>query len=183
MQEPKDLLKPEYLHRVFHLDESSPSGLRWKTHRCKCFIGKPAGFLQKTSKYAYGPMWGISVKNNSFYAHRIIWIMVHGEIPKGMVVDHLNGIQSDNRIENLSLKTAGHNNRARNRKNRDNTSGYNGVSYRKDIKKWLAQLMRNGKHQKLGWFSTAEEAGRAVDAAIIKWANENGEEVRFTNFN
>jgi hypothetical protein len=170
------------LMEKFSVDPSSPSGLRWRKNRFKSIIGKPAGFLMKTGKN-YGPLWGISIDNNTCYAHRAIWVMINGKIPKGMVIDHLNGIPSDNRIENLSLKTNAHNVRARNRKNCDNTSGYHGVSYRKDMKKWCAQVMRDGKQKRIGFFKTAEEAGRAVDRAIIKWAKENGEEVRLLNFN
>lgn len=35
--------------------------------------------------------------------HRIIWIAVNGIIPDGLVVDHINNIKTDNRIENLQL--------------------------------------------------------------------------------
>jgi len=33
--------------------------------------------------------------------HRVVWEKEHGSIPKGWVIHHLNGIRSDNRIENL----------------------------------------------------------------------------------
>lgn len=38
-------------------------------------------------------------------AHRVIWEAVHGPIPPGMVINHLNGIKDDNRIANLELTT------------------------------------------------------------------------------
>jgi hypothetical protein len=40
-----------------------------------------------------------------FYAHRLAWIYMHGAIPSGMVIDHINGIRDDNRICNLRLAT------------------------------------------------------------------------------
>ena len=37
--------------------------------------------------------------------HRWVWTQHHGEIPKGLQVDHINGKLDDNRIENLQLLT------------------------------------------------------------------------------
>jgi hypothetical protein len=37
--------------------------------------------------------------------HKIIWEFVNGPIPKGMQINHKNGIKTDNRIENLELVT------------------------------------------------------------------------------
>lgn len=34
--------------------------------------------------------------------HRLIWEKYHGAIPQGWVIHHLNGIKTDNRIENLA---------------------------------------------------------------------------------
>ena len=35
--------------------------------------------------------------------HRVVWLACNGKIPIGFVIDHINGIKSDNRIENLRL--------------------------------------------------------------------------------
>jgi len=41
-------------------------------------------------------------KGRPYYPeHRLVWEQVYGKLPKGWVVHHLNGIRSDNRIENL----------------------------------------------------------------------------------
>lgn len=38
-------------------------------------------------------------------AHRFIWEAVHGPIPDALVINHRNGIKTDNRLENLELAT------------------------------------------------------------------------------
>ena len=40
--------------------------------------------------------------------HRFVWEAAHGAIPRGWVVHHLNGIKSDNRLENLQAMARGH---------------------------------------------------------------------------
>ena len=48
-----------------------------------------------------------------FLTHRVIWKMFNGAIPKGLQIDHINGIRDDNRIENLQLVTAKQNQQRR----------------------------------------------------------------------
>lgn len=43
----------------------------------------------------------IRVDVTSYYAHRLAWIYVHGHIPDGLVIDHINNVRDDNRICNL----------------------------------------------------------------------------------
>lgn len=38
-------------------------------------------------------------------AHRMVWVWMHGPIPSGLTVNHLNGIKDDNRPANLELAT------------------------------------------------------------------------------
>jgi hypothetical protein len=51
-------------------------------------------------------------------AHRLIWEHVNGPIPKGMSIDHINGVRSDNRIVNLRLVTHQENIRYRDERKR-----------------------------------------------------------------
>lgn len=41
--------------------------------------------------------------------HRMIWEMFNGPIPAGYEIDHINGVRSDNHIENLRLATRSQN--------------------------------------------------------------------------
>jgi hypothetical protein len=51
----------------------------------------------------------IDSKNVQVKAHRIVWIMSNGPIPKGLEINHKNGIKIDNRLENMELTTHGGN--------------------------------------------------------------------------
>lgn len=42
----------------------------------------------------------LKVKGKQFKAHRVAWFLYYGSFPEN-VIDHINGIKSDNRISNL----------------------------------------------------------------------------------
>ena len=99
-----------------------------------------------------------------WYEHRIIWTLVHGTIPKGYVIDHIDGDGCNNRIENLRCVTPSVN--ATNTRRRcNNTSGVTGVSWRAEKKRWVAQIYRDQKYLSLGLHQTFKEAVAARKAA------------------
>lgn len=86
-------------------------------------------------------------------AHRFIM----GASERFQIVDHKNRNIKDNRIENLRICTKQQN--AYNAKVRaTNSSGVTGVWYRKDTKKWVAEIKYNGKKKTLGCFESKDEA-------------------------
>lgn len=79
--------------------------------------------------------------------------------PENKVVDHVNRDVLDNRKSNLRLASKMEN--VWNSGIRStNTSGYKGVSYRKESKKWKAQINVNGKRVNLGHFESKHDAAR-----------------------
>lgn len=113
----------------------------------------------------------ISIDGGTLKAHHAAFILIAGEKPNE--VDHENGIRSDNRWLNIRSVT-----RLENTKNRklrsDNPSGYAGVAYRNDTKKWRARINHEGKRIALGNFSTMEEAILArKEAEIMYGYHEN----------
>jgi hypothetical protein len=48
-------------------------------------------------------------RSGCLYAHRVVYEAVHGEIPLGLEIDHLNGRKADNRIRNLEAVTRAEN--------------------------------------------------------------------------
>ena len=51
-----------------------------------------------------GP-FGTPGRTATVMAHRVIWEAVHGPIPEGLEINHMNARKDDNRIENLELVT------------------------------------------------------------------------------
>ena len=95
-----------------------------------------------------------------FKVHSLVAICFLNHIPDGthnVVINHINEIKTDNRVENLRL--IGHReNVARSIKN--STSTYVGVSWSKNAKKWISQITIDGKTKYLGLFDNEEEANK-----------------------
>lgn len=85
------------------------------------------------------------------------------EAPFGIEVDHINGNGLDNRRKNLRLCSSQQN--RRNMKPRSQ-SRYKGVTWRKNRRKWVAQIeLGDRKNVYLGSFSNPKDAARAYNEA------------------
>jgi len=111
--------------------------------------------------------------NRKFMAHRIIWELHYGEIPKGFEIDHVDMNKANNLLGNLRLATRSQN--MLNKKlNPRNTSGYRGVNWNKAAKKWQARIFVNTKPILLGHFDDVLEAAKAYDNALTTYKLEHG---------
>ena len=93
----------------------------------------------------------------------------------GIVVDHINGDASDNRKCNLRICTQG-NNVLNKSFTSNNTSGFIGVSYRKDRDRFDPEIRKDETRCHLGYTKTLEEAvyKRYVAEQLVfgEYANE-----------
>jgi hypothetical protein len=108
----------------------------------------------------------VRVADKTYYVHRIAWLWMTGTMPSEWI-DHRNGKGTDNRFTNLRLSTRSQNQQNR-PKNKNNASGFKGVSYSAAIKQrpWRATISVNGHFIHLGRFKTKAEAFAAYrDAA------------------
>jgi hypothetical protein len=100
----------------------------------------------------------IRVGGTLYYAHRLAVLYMTGVMPKRHT-DHINGIKTDNRWENLRTVDFSVNQQNRKRANVNSSSGLLGVSLRRGKYRARIHVHRNEIH--LGDFASAEEAHRA----------------------
>jgi len=93
-----------------------------------------------------------------FTAHRVAWAMHYGEWPEGSI-DHINGVKTDNRIENLRLCFPAQNNANRPRQSNGKYSRFKGVSWHKKGRKFSAQIGHGGRLVYLGLSLTLARCG------------------------
>ena len=86
------------------------------------------------------------------------------DAPVGTEVDHIDGDPKNNRRANLRLCLRADNSKNQ-RKRSDNTSGFKGVSWHKQKRRWHAQIKINGKNNHIGYFETTAEASLAYQEA------------------
>jgi len=99
------------------------------------------------------------IKGKVYREHRLIWLYVYGEMPNGML-DHINRIKTDNRIENLRVVSCSEN-RQNIGKLSNNKSGLKGVWFNNKTKNWCASICADKKKYFVGSFHTKEDAYEA----------------------
>lgn len=104
-------------------------------------------------------------QQKTHHIHRLLAIHFLNHTPNGnkLVVDHINNIKTDNRLENLQVITHRENG-SKDRKN--GHSKYTGVTRYRNNKKWLARITINGVKKHLGMFNTELEASNAYQSAL-----------------
>lgn len=115
---------------------------------------------------------GSFAEKTTYYLHleiaRRIWTT---EQMKGLLVDHKDQNKLNNQRSNLRLATHSENqaNRGLHPKNR---SGFKGVSWNKNARKWAASIQFQGKRIYLGLYLTKEQAAVAYNLAASKYFGE-----------
>jgi Drexlerviridae HNH endonuclease len=76
----------------------------WIKPRLKSnLIGKVAG---TTTIYGYRQ---VKIFQKKYLLHRLAWELTYGPIQKGLTIDHINRVRTDNRLSNLRLATLSQN--------------------------------------------------------------------------
>jgi len=107
----------------------------------------------------------INGKVKNFKVHQLVYNAFGGDSYDGrkIVIDHINNVRSDNRINNLQLL------KFRDNCNKDivvGRSGVMGVSWNTAKQRWLAQISLGGRRYVIGFRKTITEAKNLYDEAL-----------------
>lgn len=158
----------ELLCNVWKTPSPGSNDINRDRARCEAWnadvYGKPVGCAGKHGRRR------VCVAKRLYYVHRVVWKLVHGVEPDG-IVDHIDGDPSNNKIENLRLVSASVNSRNKVSSIRSK-SGYRGVYHRDG--RYMAAAKIDGAFIILGWFDNPEQAY----AERLKFDNENAFTIR-----
>lgn len=117
-------------------------------------LGSVAGSLMKHGYVSIG------IDGKEYTAHRLAWLYMYGYWPGGYI-DHINGCRSDNRIANLRDVSQAVNMQNVYEAKSNSKTGFRGVSWHAQRKKFTARIKANGRYLSLGLHTTPEAAHAA----------------------
>jgi hypothetical protein len=143
----EQIITKELLDELFEYKDGS---LYWKIKISKkIIIGNKAGSVNGNG------YWRVRLNKKLYYAHRLIFSIHHGYIPK--YIDHIDGNKLNNKIENLRKVTLIQNGQ-NSKLGKANTSGIKNVSWSKVKDKWVVHIRINRKKKNLGYYADIELA-------------------------
>lgn len=155
----KQTLSQQYLKSQINYDPTTGIFL-WLERKQGRYMGKPVGCL------SIGYL-SIRIAGKLYRAHRLAWLFMTGSFPKDQI-DHINNIRNDNRWINLRQCNQSQN-CANTGKRKNNTSGFKGVYWSRNAKKWHASVRFKRKNFHLGYFNDKIDAAKAYNVAATKY--------------
>lgn len=135
---------------------SETGELHWKTRPSqRVKVGDLAGGRANSEGYLT-----VKLQGRVFLAHRVCWACHYGSWPISQI-DHINGVKTDNRIDNIRIATFTLNRENIRKPMKTNKTGFLGVTRHRKTGRFEAQIQVSGKKKYLGIFNTAEEAHSA----------------------
>lgn len=139
---------------------------------------KKAGTKEFPHYYAVRK-WSVNRVRGEYYLHNEVWeCMMEAPLPRGFLVDHINGDKLDDRRCNLRLATR-MDNEANKKKRRTQAGGqpssqYKGVNKIRDGRKkcWRATITYEKRQIKLGTYYHEVEAAKAYNEAALHYFGE-----------
>lgn len=148
-----------HIARAIFLYNEETGNLHWRKKSSQMMPGSVAGSVSVRGYVT------IRFNKKVYPAHRIVWLIHHGEWPKSDI-DHINRLKTDNRIENLREASKSENQRNHSLSKR-NTSGYKNVIRSHDL--WEVVLTINGNKTRFGSYADIELADLVAIGAREKY--------------
>lgn len=143
--------------------------------------GMEAGYVDKSGSHGQKLYKRTSIRYGVLpYVHRIIWVWMTGEQPE--TIDHIDGNGLNNKWSNLRsvpFRINGKNQKMHS----TNTSGFSGVTQRKENGRWRARIAVDGKMIDLGTYTNKQDAVNARRKAEKEYGYEVAETKRHGNRN
>jgi len=149
----------EYLRENF---EYNPvTGYVFRLKKIKGFDGKElVGDKHVLSGVNSCGYMNAKILGKCYPLHQIAWYMHYGSMPeRPLEIDHINRIKTDNRICNLRAVSKRMNNM---NKKFDLKYGVPGVTWRKDVDRYVVKRRVNGKTVHAGFYDKLEDAVKAA---------------------
>ena len=159
-----ELITAARLRERLHYDQETGAFTN-RAHRSSiACVGDVAGCLVNTGYRS------LCVDYRHYSAHRLAWLYMTGEWPKNQI-DHINGDRADNRWCNLREADSSKN-QANSSRRPGNTSGFKGVSWDSQRRKWRAGIKVLGRSINLGCFDSRAKAYAAFSIVARKHYGE-----------
>jgi len=151
--------------------------------RIKLTQGKYALINDEDYEYLNQWKWHTVKNKRTYYAHRHAsiknnkkprLIKMHQEVAERMGIknpDHADRDGLNNQRNNLREATRSQQ-QANHSLQKNSTSGYKGVYWCKNVKKWRAQIVINERNIHLGLFTDIKDAAKVYNEAAIKYFGE-----------
>lgn len=164
----EERVKVEYLRENF--EYNSVTGYLFRLKKFMGFDGNPmVGDKKVISGVNSKGYINAKILGHCYPVHQIVWYMHYGSMPeRPMEIDHINRIKTDNRICNLRAATKRINNK---NKNFNPKYGELGITWRKDVNRYVVKRRVNNKTVHAGFFDKLEEARKAARALGKKTKN------------
>ena len=143
----KPILTQEYLREIIYYDPET-GWMSWNENK----VWTKRGAIGYTNSWGYRV---VMIDGKNYFVHRLAWLYIYGYFPPHQL-DHVNHDRLDNRISNLREVTNQQN--QMNRRFTGNSSGFRGVYWDKERKRWAPKIKVNQVIINLGRFTTLEEA-------------------------
>jgi len=166
----KDIPEYEGYYQVSNLGrvKSLDRFIDKKNNRC-FFKGKILKININKNGYCFIVLYK-NKKSKNLRIHQLVSMAFLNHKPCGMklVVDHINDIKTDNRLENLQIVTTRYNAF----KTQSNySSKYKGVHWDNERKKWSVSISINGKSNRIGRFKDEYDAHLAYQNKLKEIEN------------